>query len=106
MASRPARGSWNEEAGEFEPLPTYLELALAAAAATAHDMPEARKKGSFFSRLSSVEKLVAFAIVGLALYGFALIGDGFFLKARADLVDGRMTGAIQQENTKPLSPAQ
>ncbi|ANL47772.1 sortase-like protein [Rhizobium phaseoli] len=80
--SRPA-GS-NEEAAEFEPLPTYLELAMAAA--TAHDRPKARrKKGFFLWRLSSIEKAIAIGIAGLALYGLALIGDGFLLKAKAEL---------------------
>ncbi|ANL85865.1 class GN sortase [Rhizobium phaseoli] len=80
--SRPT-GS-NEEAAEFEPLPTYLELAMAAA--TAHDRPKARrKKGFFLWRLSSIEKAIAIGIAGLALYGLALIGDGFLLKAKAEL---------------------
>jgi sortase A len=81
-ASRPA--DRNEGAAEFEPLPTYLELAMAAA--TAHDRPKARqKKGFFLWRLSPIEKTIAFAISGLALYGLALIGDGVLLKAKAQL---------------------
>ncbi|MBX4973504.1 class GN sortase [Rhizobium lentis] len=77
-------GNQLEEAAEFEPLPTYLELAMAAA--TAHDMPKARgKKGFFLWRLSPIEKGVAFAISALALYGLALIGDGFLLKAKAEV---------------------
>ncbi|NKL85421.1 class GN sortase, partial [Rhizobium leguminosarum bv. viciae] len=74
MVSR-LSASPNGEAAEFEPLPTYLELAMAAA--TAHDMPKPRqRKGFFLWRLSSIEKAIAFAIAGLAFYGLALIGDG------------------------------
>ncbi|MBB4291203.1 sortase A [Rhizobium leguminosarum] len=99
MVVRPA-ASQNEGATEFEPLPTYLELALAAA--TAHDVPKARRrKGFFLWRLSSTERAIAFAIAGLALYGLALIGDGFLLKAKAGLID-QATGSVQPANTKPL----
>ncbi|MBB4235536.1 sortase A [Rhizobium esperanzae] len=98
-----ARSAANESEGaaEFEPLPTYLELALAAA--TAHDAPKRRRrKGFFLWRLSSTERAIAFAIAGLALYGLALIGDGFLLKAKAELIDIKTTGAVQPANTKPL----
>ncbi|MGO8190122.1 class GN sortase, partial [Rhizobium leguminosarum] len=62
----------------------YLELAMAAA--TAQDIPKPRqRKGFLLWRLSSIEKAIAFAIAGLAFYGLALIGDGFLLKAKAEL---------------------
>lgn len=101
-ASRPARG--NEEAAEFEPLPSYLELAMAAA--TAHDRPKVRqKKGFFLWRLSSIEKAIAVGIAGLALYGLALIGDGFLLKAKAELSQVLLKRAfaaeLRGEATKP-----
>ncbi|MBP2444743.1 sortase A [Rhizobium leguminosarum] len=100
MVARLAEGE-NGGAAEFEPLPTYLELALAAA--TAHDMPKRRqRKGFFLGRLSSTERAIAFAIAGLAVYGMALIGDGFLLKARAELIDIKATGSVQPVNTKPL----
>ncbi|MDF0696806.1 class GN sortase [Rhizobium sp. MC63] len=101
-ASRPA--DRNEGAAEFEPLPTYLELAMAAA--TAHDRPKARqKKGFFLWRLSSIEKAIAIGIAGLALYGLALIGDGFLLKAKAELSQVLLRHAfaaeLRGEATKP-----
>ncbi|MBB4572201.1 class GN sortase [Rhizobium lentis] len=101
-ASRPA--DRNEGAAEFEPLPTYLELAMAAA--TAHDRPKARqKKGFFLWRLSSIEKAIAIGIAGLALYGLALIGDGFLLKAKAELSQVLLRHAfaaeLRGETTKP-----
>jgi sortase A len=103
MAPRPSKGNWNDEAGEFEPLPSYLELAMAAA--TAYDVPDAGRKGFFFSRLSVVEKAIALSIVALALYGLALIGDGFFLKAKAELSQVLLKRAfaaeLRGEDTKP-----
>lgn len=100
MTSRLSSGQ-NEEAAEFEPLPTYLELAMAAA--IAHDMPKTRpSKGFFLWRLSAIEKAIAFAVAGLTLYGIALVGDGLLLKAKTELVDHQATGSIQPSNTKPL----
>lgn len=103
MVSR-LSASHDEEAAEFEPLPTYLELAMAAA--TAYDRPKARpSKGFFLWRLSSIEKAIAFAIAGLALYGLALIGDGFLLKAKAELSQILLKRAFAAElrgnETKP-----
>ncbi|MDK4731086.1 class GN sortase [Rhizobium sp. CNPSo 3490] len=94
----------NQEAVEFEPLPTYLELAMAAA--TAHDMPKARRrKGFFLWRLSPIEKTIAFAIAGLAFYGLALIGDGFLLKAKAEisqiLLKRAFAAELSGKETKP-----
>ncbi|EJZ19663.1 class GN sortase [Rhizobium sp. Pop5] len=93
-----------EEAVEFEPLPTYLELAMAAA--TAHDRPKTRRrKGFFLWRLSPIERMIAFAIAGLALYGLALIGDGFLLKAKAELSQVLLKRAfaaeLRGEESKP-----
>ncbi|MBX4883406.1 MULTISPECIES: class GN sortase [Rhizobium] len=94
----------NEEAAEFEPLPTYLELAMAAA--TAHETPKARqRKGFFLWRLSPIEKTIALAIAGLAFYGLALIGDGFLLKAKAEISQVLLKRAFAAElsgkETKP-----
>jgi len=103
MVSRLA-ASRNEEAAEFEPLPTYLELAMAAA--TAHDRPKVRqRKGFFLWRLSPIEKAIAVGIAGLALYGLALIGDGFLLKVKAELSQVLLKRAfaaeLRGEATKP-----
>ncbi|PKA41180.1 hypothetical protein CWR43_23420 [Rhizobium sullae] len=113
-------GNRLQDAGEFEPLPSYLELAMATAAATAHDAPRQREKGFLFSRLSMVERMIALGIAGLALYGVALMSDGFYIKgkaavaqillqrsfAEADVVDTTPTASIQPQNTKPLSAPQ
>ncbi|QKK22959.1 class GN sortase [Rhizobium hidalgonense] len=103
MVSR-LSASRNEEAAEFEPLPTYLELAMAAA--TAHDRPKVRqRKGFFLWRLSSIEKAIAVAIAGLALYGLALIGDGFLMKAKAELsqilLKRAFAAELKGQETKP-----
>jgi sortase A len=103
MVSRPAKGSWNEDAGEFEPLPSYLELAMAAA--TAYDVPKAQAEGFFFSRLSAVEKAILVSIAVLAFYGVALIGDGFYLKAKAELsqilLKRAFAAELRGEDAKP-----
>ncbi|TCU17215.1 hypothetical protein [Rhizobium sullae] len=111
-------GNRLQDAGEFEPLPSYLELAMATAAATAHDAPRQREKGFLFSRLSTVERMIALGIAGLALHGVALMSDGFYIKAavaqillqrsfaEAELVDTTPTASIQPQNTKPLSAPQ
>lgn len=88
MAARPQHSGWKEEADVFEPLPTYMELAMAAA--SAHDAPPAPPRPRL-PGLSIVEKLVAVGIVCLAFYGMALIGCGLFLKAEA-----KRTGFITQ----------
>ncbi len=88
MAVKPRRAGRIEEADAFEPLPTYMELAMAAAAA--HDAPPAAPRPRL-PGLSIVEKLAAVAIVCLAFYGMALIGCGLFLKAEA-----KRTGLITQ----------
>ncbi|MGM4911091.1 sortase [Rhizobium sp. 768_B6_N1_8] len=80
MPAKPQRSSWTEEADTFEPLPTYMELAMAAA--SAHEAPPAPLRPRL-PGLSIVEKLVAVGIVCLAFYGMALIGCGLFLKAEA-----------------------
>ena len=105
MVSRPAKGSWNEEAGEFEPLPSYLELAMAAAAATAYELPKTRKEGFFFTRLSAIEKAIVVSIAALALYGVALVGDGLYLKTKAELSQVLLKRAfaaeLRGEDAKP-----
>ena len=89
MAGKPQRSDWSEEAGVYEPLPTYMELAMAAA--SAHDALPAPPRPRL-PRLSIIEKLVAVGIVCLAFYGMALIGCGLFLKAEA-----KRTGFITQK---------
>lgn len=89
MAAKPRRSGRNEDADMFEPLPTYMELAMAAA--SAHDAPPAPPKPRL-PGLSIVEKLVAVGIVCLAFYGMALIGCGLFLKAEA-----KRTGFVTQQ---------
>ncbi len=105
MPSRPRSGSRNEDAGEFEPLPTYLELAMATAAATAYDTPQPREKDSFFSRLSTVERMIALGIAGLAFYGIALVSNGVYIKGKAELsqilLQRAFTAELHGENAKP-----
>jgi sortase A len=97
------RGSWNEETGEFAPLPSYLEMMMANAAATAFDVEQPRR--SFFSRLSPMEKIVAFGILGLGLYGVALVSSGFYLKGKAELSQVLLKRAfaaeLRGEDAKP-----
>ncbi|MBB3590103.1 sortase A [Rhizobium sp. BK529] len=80
MAAKPQSSGWSEETETYEPLPTYMELAMAAA--SAHDAPPATQTPRL-PGLSVVEKVVAVGIVCLAFYGMALIGCGLFLKAEA-----------------------
>lgn len=105
MPPRPRGGSRNEEGDEFEPLPTYLELAMAMAAATAYDMPEPPRKGSFFATLSTVERMIAVGIAGLAFCGIALVANGFFIKGKAELsqmlLQRAFTAELRGENAKP-----
>ncbi len=89
MAGKSQAAGWNEDEDAFGPLPTYMELAMAAA--SAHDTPPAPKTPRL-SALSVVEKLVAVGIVCLAFYGMALIGCGLFLKAEA-----KRTGFLTQQ---------
>lgn len=96
MSAKPQRSGWTEEADPFEPLPTYMELAMAAA--SAHEAPPAPPRPRL-PGLSIVEKLVAVGIVCLAFYGMALIGCGLFLKAeakRAGFITQRMMSADLQ----------
>jgi sortase A len=88
MPGKSRRTSWNDDEDVFEPLPTYMELAMAAA--VAHETPPALQRPRL-PGLSIIEKLVAVGIVCLAFYGMALIGCGLFLKAEA-----KRTGFITQ----------
>ncbi|TCU40301.1 sortase A [Rhizobium azibense] len=120
MVSNPRNGSRHQDAYGFEPLPSYIELAMATAAAAAHDGPQQREKGFLFSRFSTVERMIVLAIAGLALYGVALLSDGFYIKGKAAiaqvlvqralagsaLVETTPTISIQPQNTKPLSATQ
>ncbi|WP_425280218.1 sortase [Rhizobium mesoamericanum] len=58
---------------------------MAMAAATAHDVASVKQGGRILPRLSIVEKIIAVCIAALALYGTALIADGLFIKAKAQL---------------------
>lgn len=89
MAAKPQGSGWSAETDMYEPLPTYMELAMAAA--SAHDAPPAPSRPRL-PGLSIVEKLVAVGIVCLAFYGMALIGCGLFLKAEA-----KRTGFVTQQ---------
>ena len=97
------RGSWNEEAAEFEPLPSYLELMMANAAATAFEIDAPRK--SLLARLSAMEKVIAVAILGLGLYGTALMTSGFYMKGKAELSQVLLKRAfaaeLRGEDAKP-----
>lgn len=100
MASRSSRNIWSGGADEFDPLPTYMELAMAAA--SAHDAP---KESALATRFSAIEKAVALGIACLALYGTALICDGFLLKTKAELsqilLKRAFAAELRGEETKP-----
>jgi sortase A len=104
MATR-IGGSRYEQADDFGPLPTYLELAMATAAATAYDAPDAKKGSSLLPRLSAVEKAIAVAIAILAIYGAVLISDGIYIKAKAQLSQFLLARAfaaeLRGEDAKP-----
>ncbi len=82
---------------EFGALPTYLELAMATAAATAHENAGAPKALPRLPRLSTVEKVIAVGIAILALYGMVLIGDGIYIKAKAQLSQFLLARAFAAE---------
>ncbi len=86
MLRRPGKPSLaDDDAGAFSPLPTYIELEMAMAAATAYDVVDANGRPSLFPRLSLIEKAIAASIAILALYGLILIGDGLYIKAKTHL---------------------
>lgn len=93
------------EVDDFGPLPTYLELAMATAAATAYDLPEAKQGGSILPRFSAVEKAIAISIAILALYGALLISDGLYIKAKAELsqllLKRAFAAELRGEDAKP-----
>ncbi|WP_114713339.1 class GN sortase [Rhizobium grahamii] len=103
MTSR--AGMRNYEADEFGPLPTYLELAMATAAATAYDVTSEQKGRTLLPRLSLVEKAIAVSIAVLALYGTALVADGLYIKAKAELsqllLKRAFAAELRGEDTKP-----
>jgi len=98
-------GVRNHEAEEFGPLPTYLELAMATAAATAYDTTTAQESRTLLPRLSIVEKAIAVSIAALALYGTALVADGLYIKAKAELsqilLKRAFAAELRGEDTKP-----
>lgn len=104
MTSRTAGGSY-EQADEFGPLPSYMELAMATAAATAFDVAEAKQGTSRLPRLSAVEKAIAVSIAILAIYGAILIGGGIYIKAKAQLSQFLLARAfaaeLRGEDAKP-----
>jgi sortase A len=93
------------EPDDFDPLPTYLELAMATAAATAYDVHGAKQGASLLPRFSAVEKAIAISIAVLAIYGAILIGDGLYIKAKAELSQVLLRRAfaaeLRGENAKP-----
>lgn len=97
--------SLNEEVSEFGALPTILELAMATAAATAYDVPDPRDRRLRLPRLSVIEKAIAACIALLALYGAILIGDGLYIKAKAELSQVLLKRAfaaeLRGEDAKP-----
>jgi sortase A len=98
-------GSRYEQADDYAPLPTYLELAMATAAAAAHDAPDAKRIVSRLPRLSAVEKAIALSIAVLAIYGTILISDGIYIKAKAQLSQFLLARAfaaeLRGEDAKP-----
>nr|WP_040674561.1 class GN sortase [Rhizobium grahamii] len=98
-------GLRNQEADEFGPLPTYLELAMATAAATAYDVTSEQKSRALLPRLSMVEKAIAAGIAALALYGTVLVADGVYIKAKAELsqilLKRAFAAELRGEDTKP-----
>ncbi|CAN7390941.1 class GN sortase [Rhizobium sp. LjRoot258] len=101
--SRP--GVRNQEVDEFGPLPTYLELAMATAAASAYDAAPERENRSLLPSLSIVEKAIAVSIAVLALYGAALVADGLYIKAKAELsqilLKRAFAAELRGEDAKP-----
>ncbi len=95
----------HHEANEFGPLPTYIELAMATAAATAYDENTAQQNRLRLPRLSVVEKAIAVSIAALALYGAVLIAGGLYIKAKAELSQTlsqrSFATEIRGEDTKP-----
>lgn len=94
---------------EFGPLPTYLELAMATAAANAHDPAQAPKSRWSLARLTKVEKAVASVIAMLIVYGLLLIGHGLYLKTASEFshipLKWPSISGLSHENTRPLSRA-
>jgi sortase A len=105
MTTRSGGGTGYKQAHDFGPLPTYLELAMATAAATAHDAPDAKHNASRLPRLSAVEKAIALSIAILAIYGAILISDGIYIKAKAQLSQFLLSRAfaaeLRGEDAKP-----
>ncbi|KQV28466.1 sortase, marine proteobacterial type [Rhizobium sp. Root1203] len=105
MSARRSKGMGYGEVDDFGPLPTYLELAMATAAATAYDVSEAKQARSILPRFSAVEKAIAISIAILALYGAILIGDGLYIKAKAELSQFLLKRAfaaeLRGEDAKP-----
>ncbi|KQV64482.1 hypothetical protein [Rhizobium sp. Root1220] len=97
MPARLGQATRIADSDAFSPLPTYLELAMAAAAATAYDGTNSKERRALLSSLSTVEKLIAASITALALYGFILIGDGLYIKAKAELSQLHLKRAFAAE---------
>jgi sortase A len=78
---------------------------MATAAATAYDISEAKQARSILPRFSAVEKAIAICIAILALYGAILIGDGLYIKAKAELSQFLLKRAfaaeLRGEDAKP-----
>jgi sortase A len=95
----------NHEADEFGPLPTYIELAMATAAATAYDANTAQENRMRLPRLSVIEKAIVVSIAALALYGTVLIAGGLYIKAKAELSQilsqHSFAAKLRGEDTRP-----
>ncbi|MFK0329897.1 class GN sortase [Rhizobium sp. NPDC090275] len=105
MAIRTGRTHGTGPVDDFGPLPTYLELAMATAAATAFDAPDNKQPSALWPRFSVVEKVIAAGIAILALYGMILISDGIYIKAKAQLSQLLLARAfaaeLRGEDAKP-----
>ncbi|WP_338111004.1 class GN sortase [Rhizobium cauense] len=98
-------GTRNQDRDEFGPLPTYLELSMAMAAATAYEAASAHQSRRILPRLSIVEKAIAASIAALALYGIVLLTDGLYIKAKTELshmlLERAFAAELRGEDAKP-----
>lgn len=105
MLGRHGKAGSSAEAEGFAPLPTYIELEMAMAAATAYDLPDAGARISLIPRFSMVEKVIAASIAVLAIYGAMLVCDGLYIKTKNELSQFLLKRAfaaeLRGEDAKP-----